>query len=124
MPNLKERYAQICAIYLENFCSLMDFPFDTDPWVGSEPGTIAMVGDFFFDFHDVVKYCVDQHLTDLTDLLQWYDYTLWAHENRQTVPNYRSWSRGCPRLSPEQRQKIDDARQRVDELIDEAKNLY
>ena len=106
IKQLEKRYSDTCEEYLKAFCKNYDRRYELDSWVAGDCGTIACVGDYFFDFHDVIKYAVDNNLTDWDEVVEWYDYTLFASEYNQTIPNFKSWHKGCPRLSKEAQQTL------------------
>ena len=111
---LNQRYAEACEDYLKAFCEAYELPYEKDSWVGNEVGTIAMVGDHYFDFNDVIKYAVDNQLKDYEELLEWEDYVLFAHEYNQTIPNFHSWHKGCPRLSKESQKHLRTLKERFE----------
>lgn len=121
---LKESYKKACNDYLKAFCANYDFQYDNDAWVAGDVGTIALVADFFFDFNDVIKYSVDNELTDWKELVEWYDYTLFAHEYGLDMPNFSSWHKGCPRLSKEEQQRLINLKKELKNAIDDYKNRY
>ena len=106
------------------FCDMMELRPEPYPWVADEPGTIAYASDYYFDFHDVVKYCVDENISDWNELLQWYDYTLWASDMGVSIPNFRSWHRGCPRVSAEKQQELNELKRKLNEEIKAIKEKY
>ena len=106
IKQLEKRYSDTCEEYPKTFCKNYDRRYELDSWVAGACGTIACVGDYFFDFHDVIKYAVDNNLTDWNEVVEWYDYTLFANEYNQTIPNFKSWHKGCPRLSKEAQQTL------------------
>lgn len=123
--NLNRRYTELCNEYLVEFCKLYDRPVETDDvWVANKAGTIACVGDYFFDFHDVIKYSVDNQLADWDDLVKWYDYVLWAQEYNQATPNFTSWSKGCPRFSKAEQNHLIDLRKNFEDAIKDYKNKF
>ena len=103
---LNQRYTEACEDYLKAF---------------NEVGTIAMVGDHYFDFNDVIKYAVDNQLRDYDELLEWEDYVLFAHEYNQTIPNFHSWHKGCPRLSKDAQKHLQGLKERLEKTIKEYK---
>lgn len=118
---LKQTYADYCNAYLKKFCDLMDFSYEQDAWVAGQPGTVAAVTDYFFDFHDVIKFCVDNNLNDQNEIIEWYDYTLWANDLNQPVPNFQSWHKGCPRTSKEMQEKLSTMKRELIKLCEEEK---
>lgn len=118
---LNKRYTEACEEYLKAFCDAYEMPYEKDAWVAGDVGTIACVGDYYFDFTDVIKYAVDNNLSDLHELLQWYDYTLFANEYNQSIPNFKSWHKGCPRLSKDAQKHLKSLKERLDKTIQEYK---
>ena len=103
---LKKQYKDVCEGYLKAFCEAYGARYEKDSWVAGDVGTIACVGENYFDFNEVVKYSVDNNLHDWDELMRWYDYTLFASEYKQTIPNWQSWVKGCPRLSETEQEKL------------------
>ena len=102
---LKDSYADACEKYLQAFCANYEFQYERDAWVANEVGTIACVGDYYFDF-SVIKYCVDNDLKDYSELLEWYDYTLNCGQLGLSTPNFESWHKGCPRVSDNKMEQL------------------
>ena len=102
---LKDSYADACEKYLQAFCANYEFQYEKDAWVANQVGTIANVGDYFFDF-DVIKYCVDNDLKDSNELLNWYDHTLNCAHLGLSIPNFESWHKGCPRVSDNKMEQL------------------
>lgn len=121
---LNQRYNDACEEYLKAFCDTYGFQYEKDSWVSGDVGTITCVGDYFFDFNSVVKYAVDNNLHDYEDLAEWYNYCMFAHNFNQTVPNFASWSKGCPRLSKAEQQKLIDLRNDLDAAVKDYKERY
>ena len=119
---LNKRYSDVCEEYLMAFCNNYSRVYEQDSWVAGDAGTIACVGDYFFDFIDVIKYSVDNNLTDWGELIKWYDYTLFANEYNQTIPNFTAWHKGCPRLTNEERERLIKLKKDFEDTIKEYKN--
>ena len=119
---LNKRYNDVCEEYLMAFCDNYNRVYERDSWVGGESGTIACVSDYFFDFIDVIKYSVDNNLTDWDELIKWYDYTLFANEYNQTIPNFTAWHKGCPRLTNEEQERLIKLKKDFEDTIVEYKN--
>lgn len=120
--NLANRYKNICDEYVTLFCDAYQLQFES--WVGDEAGTIGCFGDYFFEFNDVIKYSVDHNLHDWHMLIEWYDYTLFASEFGQQIPNFRSWSSGCPHLSKQEQKKLRELKESLVSAIEEYKEKY
>lgn len=122
IKQLEKRYSDTCEEYLKTFCKNYDRRYELDSWVAGECGTIACVGDYFFDFNDVIKYAVDKSLTDWDEVVEWYDYTLFANEYNQTIPNFQSWHKGCPRLTKEEQEHLIKLKKDFEDTIKEYKD--
>ena len=119
---LKKRYEEACEDYLKEFCKAYEMPYEKDSWV--TVGTIACVGDYYFYFNEVIKYSVDNDLHDWDELMRWYDYTLFASEYKQNIPNWQSWSKGCPRLSEAEQAKLISMKRDLEAAIKDYKERY
>ena len=119
--NLARRYKDICNEYLVAFCDNYNLSIDDDAWVAGDVGTIACLSDYYFDFHDVIKYAVDNDLHDWDDLIRWYDYSLFASEFNQTIPNFKSWCKGCPRLNEQEQQRLVNLKKDLQDAIKDYK---
>lgn len=118
---LNQRYEEVCEDYLKAFCKAYDLEYDNDSWVAGEVGTIACVSDHFFDFNDVIKFAVDNNLSDYDELLEWEDYLLFAHEYNLTLPNFKSWHNGCPRLILAERERLQELKADFENALQEYK---
>ena len=121
---LRQRYEDACEEYLKAFCDAYKLQYEKDSWVAGDVGTIACINEYFFDFDSVVKYAVDNDLHDYNDLVKWYDYCLFANEFNQTIPSFDAWSRGCPRLSKSEQQRLIDLRMDFNAAIKDYKERY
>lgn len=119
---LNKKYNDVCEEYLMAFCDNYNRVYEHDSWVAGDAGTIACVSDYFFDFIDVIKYSVDNNLTDWDELIKWYDYTLFANEYNQTIPNFTAWHKGCPRLTNEEQERLIKLKKDFEDTIEEYKN--
>ena len=116
---LKENYEKACNEYLKAFCSTYELQYEEDAWEAGDVGTIALIGDFYIDFQDMM-YMLNNGIA-FEEWLRWYDYCLDAHDLGLDMPNFTSWHKGCPRLTKEQIQDIKDKRQELKELINSYK---
>jgi hypothetical protein len=116
---LKLAYEVACTRYLAAFMEKYDLSCDPEPWVGNEVGTIAEVGDYFFDFQDI-KRCVDEDV-EWQDLIEWYDYNIEVGTLGLTTINLKSWLKGAPRIDQMRIEEIKAKRKELEELIEETK---
>lgn len=118
---LRDAYNESCENILRAFCDMLNLKYEPNSWVANDVGTIACVGDYFFDFNDIIKYCVLNSIDNLDELIEWYDYSLWANEFNQDIPNFKSWHNGCPRFSKEQQKRLIDLKKQLDDTITQYK---
>ena len=115
---LRLAYEAACTNYLAAFMEKYDLSCDKEPWVGNEVGTIAEIGDYFFDFQDI-KRCVDEDVK-WEDLIEWYDYTMEAVPLGFNNINLKSWLMGAPRASKEEIERIKSLRNEIDDIVKSA----
>ena len=116
---LRLAYEAAVTNYLSAFMKQYDLSCDPEPWVGNEIGTIAEIGDYFFDFQDI-KRCVDEDVK-LEDLIEWYDYNTEVSILGLTTINLKSWLMGAPRVNQMRIKEIKAKRKELNELIEETK---
>ena len=116
---LKLAYEAACTNYLAAFMEKYDLSCDPEPWVGNEVGTIAEVGDYFFDFQDI-KRCIDEDV-EWQDLIEWYDYNIEVGILGLTTINLKSWLKGAPRVNQMRIEEIKAKRKELEELIEKTK---
>lgn len=121
IERLKTTYAQVCNDYLKKFCANYELPYEEDAWVAQDPGTIAAVADYHVSI-DTIRYCVDNDLKDTHELLSWYDYCTEVYslvDDELPLPNFKSWHKGCPRLSEKALREIRECQ--ISDIIENAK---
>ena len=110
---LKHQYINACNAYLEAFCDKHGFDYDeaVNSWVAGEAGGVCSLGDYFVSFEDM-RTDIDR---DAVKSAYWkyHDYFMEAHDFGFNCPNYKSWLRGCPRLSEGQIKSLREAKNRV-----------
>ena len=121
---LHQRYSEACEDYLKAFCDAYKLQYEEDSWVAGDVGTITCISDYFFVFFFVVKYAVDNNLHDYEDLVAWYNYCMFAHDFNQTIPSFDAWSRGCPRLSKSEQQRLIDLKMDFNAAVKDYKERY
>ena len=79
------QYEKVCNEYIKQFCQKQDMEFDI--WISNIVGGTAFIGDYFFNFQDIVwdinsnqpKGCIinwyNDNLIDLTKSINYYSYT-------------------------------------------------
>ena len=77
--SIKDRWANICNEYLEKFCRKHKYNIDPYPWVGDDPGTVAMIGDLLVGM-DNMRYDIDNNIPE--DFFEkWY----WLESNFEVL---------------------------------------
>lgn len=106
---LRENYDNACNAYLKAFCEKHDFEYDPREWIAGDPGGTACVGDFYVGMSDILT-DIDRDAPE-DEYVKYYDYCLRVGSiagGELTTPNYDSWLRGCPRISDEQLQQLEE----------------
>lgn len=116
---LKLAYEVACTNYLAAFMEMYELSCYPHPWVADEVGTVAEVGDYYFDFQDI-KRCVDEDVPFDT-LMEWYDYNYEVSILGLTTINLKSWLMGAPRINKTRIEEIKAKRNELKELIEETK---
>lgn len=98
-------------------------------WIGNQIGEVYDFGDTMtFDFHDVLL-DIKENATK-GKIIKWRDYTLriWSINNMAggvllREMNYKSWLKGCPRLTDEEMDVIENKwKNLVDEIAELGKS--
>lgn len=119
ITNALAYYAKASDKLLRLFCQKQDLQYDPDPWVASQPGTIACIADYWLSMDDIWQ--------DLNggipkgEILKWYDYAV----GNDKALNYRTWLMSrypakYPRPSlDELHRKADEARKALADSMDD-----
>lgn len=111
---LRQAYNDACNNYLKVWCEKHDLPMEDDPWVASEPGGVAMIGDHFVDMQTILT-DIDMNAPE-KEWWEWYDYSVVTAEvGLPEKCNFKSWLMGCPRYSEEALARIAELRKSVNE---------
>ena len=117
---LRLAYEVACTNYLAAFMEMYELSCEPHPWVADEVGTVAEMGDYYFDFQDI-KRCVDENVAFDT-LMEWYDYNVETGMLGLGEINLKSWLMGAPRISQERIDAIKEARKRFEDIVEQTKN--
>lgn len=102
---LRKEFDRAVANYIAALLKQFDWDAFYGYWVGDDcTGIYAYAEEYFISLADVI-YIVDNNVS-LDDFQEWYFYTLFASEYKQTCPNLNSWMKGCPRLSKVEQEKL------------------
>ena len=111
----KALWKDACNEYLQVFCEKHEYQYEPDMWVGSNPGTIAMIGDMFVSMENI-RYDIDNDIPE-EYFEKWYWKSLELDEiGVEHWMNYESYCKGAPDIWTEERmEEIRKARSRVEE---------
>jgi hypothetical protein len=125
---LRKMYEWACNKYLHEFCKKHELPFEDDMWVAGDVGTIAMVGDYFFDLDDM-RYDIDNNCQK-DAIIEWYDYIVRIGSlDCEKRINFESWVKGAPKPYTEEELKeierlhgeVEKAKELLEKAIQDAK---
>lgn len=80
-------FTKACNDYLHAFCDKHDFYYEDCWWVSDQPGTIAMVGDYFVSM-DTILVDINNDAPE-EEFLKWYDYSLTCDDDY--CMNFSTW---------------------------------
>lgn len=83
---LKDKYKSVCDEYVEIFCKKQELDFEY--WVANIVGDIAVYGDYFFNFQDIV-WDINSNQPK-GRIIDWYNESL---ENPKNSINYFSYTK-------------------------------
>jgi hypothetical protein len=84
---LKKEYELICSKYINVFCKKQDLDFNG--WAAENIGGIAICGDFYFNFQDIVLDINSKQPNGL--IIEWYYNKI---DNEGRIINYYSYTKG------------------------------
>lgn len=108
---LRLNYDKACNAYLMVFCEKHGFDYAdaARSWVGGDVGGITLCADYYVSMSDILT-DIDRDAPE-EEYVKYYDYCLRVGSiagGELTTPNYDSWLRGCPRISDEQLQRLEE----------------
>lgn len=120
---LRKEYEKACNAYLVELLNMWGWDGRNGYWIADKVGEVFAYGDStFIDMSNII-YCVENDVKE-DEYDEWQEYTIFASEFNQTIPNFPSWHKGCPRLSEAEQQKLRDLKRGLDAAIDDYKNRY
>ncbi len=118
---LKEQWRQAVRGYQAALLNMWELDAHYGYWIGGEEGSVYDYGDGMFTISiDDMIYCVDCDVTR-EQYMEWQEYIVDAAEFGFTIPNLRSYLRGCPRTPPEVFEKLRAMKRELDKSVEEAK---
>ena len=121
---LKENYEKACNDYLHVLARMWEWDCKSYGfWIGDEVGGIYSYGEQLFINMDNIIYVVENDISYST-YMEWLDYTVWASEFGQSIPNLKSWVSGCPRVDQATQEKLSAMKYELAKLMEETKNKF
>lgn len=116
--SMKTRFTMIANEYLVEFCKKHGFDVQIE-WASDEPGTTAIVGDFFIDF-DVIRYDIDNDVS-VEKFEKWYWKALDVYElTEENYLSYKAFCSGAPdKWTDSHLAKIKELRKNVENAKNE-----
>lgn len=119
--NLRQAYEKACNGYLAELLRMWELDKFYAYWANEEVGGLLDYGCGEFSMNmDNIIFCVENDIEE-EEYREWLEYCVFAHEYDQTIPNFPSWHKGCPRLTKEQQEKLIALKKNLNDCIDEYK---
>ena len=110
---LQGAYRDACNNYLQAFVEKHGFDMCDTAWVADEPGTIAMIADYYVSMEEM-KVDIDLNVPN-DKYLEWYDYQMeCAALELPKIANYKHYVKGCPTYSKETLKRLRGLKQEVE----------
>ncbi len=122
MCSLKQRWRDVCNLYLKSFCDKHEYCYEPDMWVSDDPGTIICVSDMFVNMDDI-RYDVDNNIPKEM-FSKWYWKSLEVYElTGENFMNYKSFCKGAPDPWTEDKLKVvRDGKKKIQAMTDDLNN--
>lgn len=117
---LKKQWESACNYYMVEICNMWDLDASNGFWVADEIGGTWCYGETLFIDMDNVKFCVENDVS-YSEYMDWLDYCVWASEFNQSVPNLKSWHKGCPRVDVATQERLSAMKYELERLMEETK---
>lgn len=117
---LKRTFEETAIGYLKLLCTDWELDEEYGYWIGDEIGGLYDLADGYVTItYDDMRFCVENDVS-LEEYNDWQNYCLFCHEYKQTIPNFKSWHRGCPRISKETRELLKKLKAEFEQACKEA----
>ena len=120
---LREKFEEVVNGYLLELCNMWNIDARLGYWVSDKVGGTYIFGDEDPINLDEIIYAVTNDVKYET-YSKWLDYVCFANEFSQSVPNFESWCKGCPRLDESQQQRLRDLKNDLETAIKDYKEKY
>ena len=117
---LRCQFAVACNGYLNELLRMWELDAHYGYWNSDQPGTIYHYGETHDLSMEDIIYIVENDIEE-DEVLAWEDYRLEAHEFGFSMPNLRSWHRGCPRTPQEVFDRLREMKANLAKAVEEEK---
>ncbi len=118
--NLKEKWEAVCNGYLLELLNMWEIDSCYGYWVSDEIGGTYIFSDENPISIDEIIFAVENDV-EYETYIAWIEYVCFAHEYGQTIPNFQSWCKGCPRLSESEQQRLRDLKKDFESAVKDYK---
>ena len=120
VQNLKETFEKVANGYLRLLCANWGLEEDYGYWAGDEIGGLYDYGDGYITInYDDMRYCVENDVHVL-EYIDWQNYVHFCYDYKQNAPNFKSYHKGCPRISEEMREHLKELKAEFEKACKEA----
>ena len=89
MEKLLQNYNDACNSIIQAFCEKQGFDYQDAWWVADIVGSVISIGDFTFDFQDVI-YDLKNNVPK-GRIIAYFDYTMETHFAGKKLVNYKTF---------------------------------
>ena len=118
LEELKINFEKVALEYGKKLCDLWEI--SEGYWAGDEKGGLYCFLDTESINYDDMVYIVNNSIP-LCTYFEWSDYNARAHKFGFNFINLKSWVMGCPRVSEDLFEKLEDLSEEMTELIKKEK---
>lgn len=120
IETLKKNFELTANGYLKVLCDKWELDEGYGYWIGDEIGGLYDFADGYVTItYDDMRFCVENDVS-LEEYNSWQEYCLFCHDYKQTMPNFKSWHKGCPRISKEMREHLKKLKAEFEQACKEA----
>lgn len=120
---LRINYQRACNSYLNALAKMWDWDIAYyGYWIGDEIGGVYAYGEEYFLSMEDIIYCVNEGVSE-DEFSQYQDYNVRVGFLGLPHINLQSWHKGAPRVSQELLKSIEQAKDKLEEGMKEAKKM-
>lgn len=117
LARMEEQWAAACNEWLMQLLNMWGLQADIGHWIGDVGGIYDYDNAWTLNMNDIM-YCV-RHEVPIKAMLDWEDYTGWAHEFGFDTPTIDEFLKGKMVVGREVREKLDAMKEGLEALCEE-----